>query len=135
MARFSSVILQKSLYEHLKNNVVLKSLITGIFDYVQEGQDLPYITMGEVSIRDWSAKNFSGEQHLLEFHIWTAHRGSKEVREISEKLHSVLENANISVGTDHHLLGLNFTFFENFYDEKNQIQHGIIRFSAKIMSL
>ncbi len=135
MAKFSASLYQKSLYEFLNNNSALKAKITGIFDHVDEGRKLPYITLGGISIRDWSAKTFSAEEHLTDLHIWSAHRGSEEVRDIADQTYETLENPDLNLGSNHHLVNLKFIFFESFYDEKNEINHGIIRFSAKIMAI
>lgn len=134
MAGFTGVILQKALYDHLMNDPALMGQVTGVFDQVKEGQTFPYITMGEVTISDWSSKTFNGEEHLLEFHIWSTHKGSKEIREIAEKLYDRLDQPDLTIA-DHHLVTINFGFFQNFYEEDHGIRHGILRFTARIMAI
>ncbi|MBL4801741.1 MAG: DUF3168 domain-containing protein [Emcibacter sp.] len=130
MTQFGAQTLWQAIYDKLTADSLLMGQISGIFDPVPEGEDLPYLTIGEGSMRDWSAKDFIGQEHLIDIHIWSGKRGGGEVRTLSDRVATLLSGQNLTL-TGHQLVGLEFTFFENFFDGDGQVRHGILRFRAK----
>lgn len=104
--------------------------ISGIYDPAPEGQNLPYLTIGEGIVRDWSAKDFTGQEHLLDIHIWSGKRGGGQVRSLADQVANLLTAQNLTL-VGHQLVGLEFIFFENFFDGDGQVRHGILRFRAR----
>ena len=130
MTTLSAQSLWQAIYDKLTGDNSLMAEISGIFDPVPEGQELPYLTIGEGSIRDWSAKDFNGQEHLLDIHVWSGSRGGGQVRTLSDQVVALLANQNLTL-VGHQLVRLEFTFFENFFDEDGQVRHGILRFRAR----
>ena len=130
MTQFGAQSLWQAIYDKLTADSLLMAQISGIFDPVPEGEELPYLTIGEGSMRDWSAKDFIGQEHLIDIHIWSGKRGGGEVRALSDRVAALLAGQNLTL-TGHQLVGLEFTFFENFFDGDGQVRHGILRFRAK----
>ena len=130
MTILSSQSLWQAIHDRLVGDSQLMTGITGIFDPAPEGQDLPYLTIGEGSARDWSAKDFTGQEHLIDIHIWSGRRGGGEVRSLADQVASLLNGQNLALA-GHQLVALNFIFFENFFDGDGQVRHGILRFRAR----
>jgi len=130
MTQLSTQSLWQAIYDKLASDVILMAKISGIYDPTPEGIDLPYLTIGEGSARDWSAKNFTGQEHLLDVHIWSGLKGGGQVRDLADNVVSLLADQKLTV-TGHQLVRLEFTFFENFFDGDGQVHHGILRFRAK----
>ena len=130
MTIFSTESLWQAIYNRLLSDSGLMAQISGIFDPAPEGASLPYLTIGEGSARDWSAKNFTGQEHLLDIHIWSGKRGGGEVRTLADQVSGLLMGQNLTLA-GHQLVGLEFIFFENFFDGDGEVRHGILRFRAR----
>lgn len=130
MTILSAQSLWQAIYDKLLSDGGLMAGISGIFDPVPEGQELPYLSIGEGSIRDWSAKDFNGQEHLLDIHIWSGLKGGGQVRSLADQVVILLADQNLTL-IGHQLVRLEFTFFENFFDEDGQVRHGILRFRAR----
>jgi len=122
--------LWQAIHDRLAGDGALMVEISGIFDLAPEGRDLPYITIGEGSLRDWSAKDFSGQEHLLDIHIWSGRSGGRQMRSLADQVAGLLSGQPLIL-TGHQLVGLDFVFFENFFDGDGQARHGVLRFRAR----
>lgn len=130
MTFLSSQSLWQAIYDRLVGDSILMGQISGIYDPAPEGQTLPYLTIGEGIARDWSAKDFTGQEHLMDIHIWSGNRGGGQIRSLADQVASLLAGQNLTL-TGHQLVGLEFIFFENFFDGDGQVRHGILRFRAR----
>lgn len=130
MTVFSTESLWQAIYDKLAGDNPLMVQISGIYDPAPEGQKLPYITIGEGSARDWSAKDFTGQEHLLDIHIWSGNRGGGQIRMLADQVANLLDKQDLPL-SGHQLVGLNFIFFENFFDGDGEVRHGILRFRAR----
>ncbi len=129
MTLLATQSLWQAIYDKLDNDSILMAEISGIFDPAPEGQDLPYITIGEGSSYDWSAKDFSGQEHIIDVHIWSGQKGGGQIRALADKVADLLAGQDLTL-IGHQLIELKFIFFENFFDENGDIRHGILRFRA-----
>ncbi|MCF8473077.1 MAG: DUF3168 domain-containing protein [Emcibacter sp.] len=134
MTQFAMQSLWQAVYDKLASDNNLMSTISGILDPAPEGQKLPYITIGDGSATDWSAKDFKGQEHLIDIHIWSGHKGGSEVRKLSDQVATLLSGQNLNLD-GHELVGLNFFFYENFFDGDGQVNHGILRFRGRTIQI
>jgi len=130
MTLLATQTLWQAIYDRLAADVPLMAAISGIYDPAPEGQSLPYLTIGEGTARDWSAKDFSGQEHLVDIHVWSGKPGGGEVRTLADQVASLLADQNF-VLAGHQLVGLKFIFFENFFEGDGEVRHGILRFRAR----
>lgn len=130
MTQLGAQSLWQAIYDNLVADSALMAVISGIYDPAPEGQKLPYLTIGEGSLRDWSAKDFTGQEHLMDIHIWSGENGGGQVRSLADQVVTLLSGQSLTL-TGHQLVGLKFTFFENFFDGDGQVRHGVLRFRAK----
>jgi|TARA_R110002072_G_scaffold269694_1_gene428986 hypothetical protein len=130
MTFLASDSLWQAIYDRLRADVALMAEISGIYDTAPEGRPLPYITIGEGVVSDWSAKDFSGQDHLLDIHIWARGRGGGAVRGLADQVAALLSGADLSL-TGHQLARLEFRLFENFFDSDGRVRHGVLRFRAR----
>lgn len=120
--------LQRSLYERLAASPELISRLSGIFDHVPAGSDLPYLAIGDMSARDWSAKSFDGFEVLFDLHLWSGRAGHLEIRELADLVHGLLSAETLGVAA------LQFVFFETFFETDGRIRHGVMRYRARILA-
>lgn len=130
MTTLSTQSLWQAIHDKLAGDSTLTGQISGIYDPAPEGQALPYLTIGEGSMRDWSAKDFTGQEHLIDIHIWSGNRGGGQIRILADQVATLLTEQTLSL-TGHQLVGLEFIFFENFFDGDGQVRHGVMRFRAR----
>ena len=59
--------LQRAVYETLTASAAVNGALGGprIHDDVSRGAELPYVTIGQSSARDWSTGTEDGEEHTL----------------------------------------------------------------------
>lgn len=130
MTTLSAQSLWQAIHDKLVGDSILMTEISGIHDPAPEGQTLPYLTIGEGVVQDWSAKDFTGQEHLMDIHIWSGNPGGGQVRSLADQVITLLSGQGLTL-TGHQLVGLEFTFFENFFDDNGQVRHGILRFRAR----
>lgn len=125
--------LQQALYTRLTTDSALMARVTGVFDAVPDGQDFPYVTVGEDTVVDWSTKTNSGEEITHTLHVWSRYAGKKEAKEIlSLVLDAITKQPLVLAGG----FSVDYTaldFMEIFTDEDAVTRHGVLRLRFKIL--
>ncbi len=121
---------QRALYETLAADAALMARVTGIFDHVPDRQRLPYITVGEAVETDWSATEFSGRDHRLSVHAWSAHAGMGEAKDLLALVDAALEHMPENLD-GHRLVSLRFLSSRVFADVEDSIRHGVTEYRAR----
>jgi len=128
-----SFVLQESLYSTLTGDAALMSLVTGVFDNVdQDYNDFPYITIGENVEGDFSTDTTLGSENALVLHVWDRQNGRKRVLEIMEQIYQVLNRNKISV-TGYHTIDLQFVNSQTVIDTDGLTYHGLAEYLIRIM--
>ncbi|PCI43059.1 MAG: hypothetical protein COB49_12865, partial [Alphaproteobacteria bacterium] len=104
MTIFSTQALWQAIHDRLAGDSILMGQISGIYDPAPEGQSLPYLTIGEGNMRDWSAKDFTGQEHLMDIHIWSGNRGGGQIRSLADLVAGLLAGQDLIL-TGHQLVG------------------------------
>jgi len=94
-----SVVLevQKSLYAKLTGDSALMVLVTGVYDYVPEGAELPYVTIGDIGAADDSAKGRKGYELDVNLEVYSQGQGRKECLDIIGRLKVLLDNQALTI--------------------------------------
>lgn len=109
------------------------ALVDGVYDRVPDDADFPYVTLGDIGIRDWSGKTFSGSQCSLQLHIHSREGGRKQSMEIMERLYSLLHDNNISV-SGQNMVMMRFLSSDIVLEQDGWSYHGNMRFSLLLQS-
>jgi hypothetical protein len=127
----SSWALQQALYGVLTGNAALAALIgpPRIYDDVPQGAALPYLTIGQSTVRDWSTGTESGEEHILTLHVWSRAGGRKETHEVMEALRLAVHDQPL-VLAGHRLVNLRHELSEARRDPDGETYHGTVRLRA-----
>ncbi len=91
---------QETLYAALAADTAMRALIgnpTRLYDVVPPGAIYPYVTLGEMTAREFDTKDQTGFEQNVTFHIWSRYRGRKELKEIMQAIHTLLHTASLSV--------------------------------------
>jgi hypothetical protein len=125
--------LQTALYSRLSTDSNLTSTLgAGVYDEVPEGSSFPYVAMGESTSIDFGTKDVDGSENTITIHVWSQYKGSKETKNIMDRLHDLLHNYSLSV-SGANLINLRFEFADLIRDPDGITRHGIIRFRAILL--
>ena len=123
--------LQKAIYSGLQANTVVTGLLGGqrIFDDVPQRTELPYLTLGQSTVSDWSTGTDAGTEHVLTIHAWSRADGRREAHELMEAVRSVLHDAPLAL-EGHVLVNLLHERSEARREPDGETIHGIVRLRA-----
>jgi hypothetical protein len=118
--------IQKSIYEKLTDDLDLIDLVNGVFDHVPQGQDYPYITIGEDTSLEWDTDTNLGQESTLTIHTWSREYGRAEVKTIMSAIYRVLHRQPLEIDDGAHVLS-NVEFSETFLEADGVTRHGVMR--------
>ena len=124
--------LQTAIYTALNVSAITTTLGCGVYDEVIEGNTYPFISLGEETTIDYSTMTAVGSETTINIHIWSQYKGSKQTKEIMDKIHDLLHDINLTV-TGFNLINLRFEFSDIMRDTDGVTRHGVMRFRAIIL--
>ena len=123
--------LQQTIYTALNVSALTNTLSCAVVDDVQLDQSYPFITLGEETTIDYGTKNQNGGETTLNLHIWSQYKGSKECKQIMDKVHDLLHDIDLTV-SGFNLINLRFEYSDIVRDPDGSTRHGIMRFLSLI---
>tara|TARA_R100001510_G_C7644566_1_gene201981 strand:- start:361 stop:762 length:402 start_codon:yes stop_codon:yes gene_type:complete len=125
--------LQSTIYSTLSGDSTLTSTLgASVFDDVPESTSFPYVVLGEDNIQEFGTKDVDGTDTTLTLHIWSEYKGSKETKEIMDRIHDLLHDSSLSV-SGFNLINLRFEFSDIMRDPDGKTRHGVMRFRAVLL--
>ena len=124
--------LQQAIFTALNVSAVTSDLSCGVYDDVPQNATYPYIALGEETVIDFSTKDIHGNEITINIHVWSQYKGSKETKQIMDKIHDLLHNTSISV-SGFNLVNIRFEFSDILRDPDGITRHGVMRFRAIIL--
>ena len=121
--------LQSSIYTALNVSAITTTLACGVYDEVVEGNSYPFITLGEETAIDYSTNNLVGAETTINIHIWSRYKGSKQTKQIMDKVHDLFHDVSLSV-SGVNLINLRFEYSDIMRDPDGITRHGVMRFRA-----
>ena len=97
-----------------------------VYDDVPQGTGHPYVTIGEIATSDWSTQTRRGHEHIVTMHVWSRHKGRKQVQSIIGEIDSALDGATLTM-TGHHMVNLSVIFWTALRALDSETYHGIVR--------
>ena len=85
--------------------------------------------IGEDTATDYSTKDVTGTETVINLHVWSRYRGSKETKQVMDRVHTLLHDSNLTV-TGHNLINMRFEFGDVIRDPDGITRHGVMRFRA-----
>ncbi len=123
--------LQKAVYVTLDGDATLGALINGVFDFVPQDTDFPYVVINSPRATDWSTKTTNGAKVDFDIRVFTRDKGSKSCFEIINRIDELLDEASLIV-TGHTLIDLRKQGSEVTRQPDGLTYNGIIRFNATL---
>jgi hypothetical protein len=91
---------QEAVYAQLMSDAPLQALIgtpARIYDVVPPDAQFPYVTLGDMTVRDFDTKDRTGFEQVCVLHAWSRYRGRKELKSILQAIFDRLHQAALSV--------------------------------------
>mgnify|MGYP001384891170 FL=1 len=128
-----STALQTAIYTLLSGDSTLDGLVGNnrIYDEVPQNSAYPYVVIGEETTIDASTKDKDAQEFTQTIHIWSRYRGSKQTKEIAQRIYTLLHNVAISVSGASFVNSRN-EFFTILLDDDGLTRHGVMRFRVVI---
>jgi hypothetical protein len=126
-----SIGLQQSLYEALVGDAPLGRLLgePRIYDGAPREAAFPYVTIDQLTTRDWSTGDGAGFEHVATLSVWSRYSGKREAHALLDAIYTCLHEAKLDVrGAS--LINLRFDSSSIGRDDDGATYHGVIRFRA-----
>lgn len=125
--------LQSAIFTKLNSDSNLtNSLGATVVDEFLLGDTYPAVVIGEDTTIDYSTKDLDGGETTINIHVWSQYKGSKETKNIMDRIHTLLHDVSLSV-TGFNLINLRFEFSDIMIDPDGVTRHGVMRFRAIIL--
>lgn len=119
---------QKALYERITTDSAgVMAKVSGLFDYVADGQVYPYLTAGDGTETPFLSYGKNGHENVFTFHIWSQKKGFEECFDILDALVLRLDGFNLVV-TGHATVTLQYEGAESMRDPDGITRHVAARF-------
>jgi hypothetical protein len=104
----STAALRAAIHDALTADAALVGILGGpkIYDEPPAAASLPYVTLGETRVSDFSAGEDALQEHQLTLHAWSRQGGHKEANLIAGAVLQALDDAPLAGG--HQLANLRF---------------------------
>ena len=103
------------------------------FDHVPQETTFPYIVIGDDTSIPWDTDDSIGSETTCTIHVWSRHRGRKEVKEIMRTIYEALHRQELSI-IGGALVECQAELEESFMDPDGLTRHGVIRFRLTVDS-
>ena len=125
--------LQTAVYSTLSSDSNLTSTLgAGVYDDVPQGSAYPFVQIGDDATKDYSTKDVSGSETTLNLHVWSQNHGSKQAKDIMDRIHTLLHDTNLTV-TGFNFINNRMEFSDIVRDPDGITRHGIMRFRTIVL--
>ena len=113
----------------LKDATLAAAVNSSFYDGAPRDAIFPFVSFGDVSLRDWSTGSDRGLEHQFTLEIWSLQPGQGEVLKLADLLQTFLQSATLSL-QGHQLIDLRFLGFEARRESNGRFAKGRLRFRA-----
>ncbi len=131
MAVSSVIALRRALISFLRTRPAVLGALGGekIYDEAPRGVEPPYLLLGDVQMRDWSATLSRGAEHFLTLNVLSSAHGVREALDIAQLLIDALDEVPLSL-QGHALIDLRFLALETKRTQDGRFARASLRFRA-----
>lgn len=118
----------KAVYAKLNATSGLTGIVS---ESLNDTDSFPKIWLEDGGADDWSNKDDDGLEAIVNLHVGSRYRGTKELRELMSKCHTALHNADLTLANGQSVL-CQFLRHDIVTDSDGTTRHGVMRFSLLI---
>ncbi|WP_327376199.1 DUF3168 domain-containing protein [Streptomyces sp. NBC_01216] len=120
---------QQAVYSTLTGNAPLMALISGVYDYVPESADYPFVVIGEAIETPDNAHGRFGRETVITLHVWSQHRGHSQGLSIAAAVTALLDHQPLTItGLDHIVTRYEFSQTLTDPEPPGDIRHVVLRY-------
>ena len=118
----------KAVYAKLNATSGLTGIVS---ESLNDTDSFPKIWLEDGGADDWSNKDDDGLDAIVNLHIGSRYRGTKELRELMSKCHTALHFVDLTLANGQSVL-CQFLRHDIVTDSDGTTRHGVMRFSLLI---
>lgn len=118
----------KAVYAKLNATSGLTGIVS---ESLNDTDSFPKIWLEDGGADDWSNKDDDGLEAIVNLHIGSRYRGTKELRELMSKCHTALHFVDLTLANGQSVL-CQFLRHDIVTDSDGTTRHGVMRFSLLI---
>lgn len=130
--------LQQAIYGILTGDAQLMSKVVGVFDFVPDNNNFPYISIGEFTTNPFETMDRYGQEVTSTIHVWSqrigpnAYQGMMQAENIMEDVQRLLARSYIEIdlwGT----VGCWGDYSQTLVESDGITRHGILRYRLLLL--
>src|SRR5262249_20879864 len=126
----ASAALRAAVHAALTADAALVAALGGPKIYDEPPREaLPYVTLGEMRVADFSTGSEEGLEHQLTLHAWSRQGGQREAHVIAGALLQALDNAPLALA-GHRLVNFRFSSADVRREADGRTYRALVRFRA-----
>jgi hypothetical protein len=128
---YAAAALRAAVHASLNADAPLVALLGGakVYDEPPKGASFPYVTLGEMRVRDASTGDDRLEEHQLTLHAWSRQGGHREAHLVTGALLTALDDAALAPD-GYALVNLRFALADIRREADGRTYHALVRFRA-----
>lgn len=135
MTSFNHYAVQEMVRGLLTADAPLAGKVSGIFDFVPEKTEFPYITIGESRVEDESTVAIAIARVTLTVQVYSRAKGRKEADSLMADVHRILQNASGSAAGGFALADMRFGGSDITLLRDGATHHGRMRFVLRLQTI
>ena len=124
----AQIDLQTAIYNSLTGDTTLMASINGVFDFVPQETNYPYVTIGNDDYTWFGSMGKDGGQYNVQIDIWTQQENREECKNIMKLVSDFLHNGSLIITNNVHI-STRLDFQETVQESDNFTHHGIQRYT------
>jgi len=131
MSTAAAAALRAAVHDALTADAALTTLLGGpkIYDEPPRAAALPYVTLGETRVADYSTGDGPGAEHQLTLHAWSRQGGHAQAHAVAGALLQALDDAALTL-SGHTLVNFRFAVADIRREADGRTYHALVRFRA-----
>ncbi|MEU3161408.1 DUF3168 domain-containing protein [Streptomyces griseoincarnatus] len=120
---------QSAVYARLNGDATLSGLIRGVYDYVPETAEYPFVVIGEAIETPDNRHGGYGRETVITLHSWSRYQGYAQVLRIGARVTALLDHQPLTIeGVAH--IATRFEFSQTLTDPEppGDIRHLVQRY-------
>lgn len=120
---------QTAVYGRLTGSKPLMDLISGVYDYVPEEADYPFVVIGEATEVPDNRHGGFGRETVITLHVWSQYRGHSQGLRIASLITGLLDHQPLTL-TGLAWIATRFEFSQTLTDPEppGDIRHVVLRY-------
>lgn len=123
------LLVQSALYARLTGDATLTGLIEGVYDYVPETAEYPFVVIGEAIETPDNRHGGYGRETVVTLHVWSRYQGYAQALRIGARVTALLDHQPLTIeGLAH--IATRFEFSQTLTDPEppGDIRHLVLRY-------